>query len=134
MIQFRPHHFLCAFCYQSNGYSDSFIKNFDAIVDVLNAPTGDSQQIAITNQTDDICAPCPHKRGQACREEEKIQQLDASHSEALNLNNLVSISWGEAKQVIKEKLTLEQFNEICAPCEWQALGICESVLRNAGVK
>ena len=28
ILQFRPHHFLCAFCFQGKGYSPEFIENF----------------------------------------------------------------------------------------------------------
>ena len=134
MPAFRPHHFLCAFCFQGKGYSEEFIANFSAIMAELNTDHGDDTPITISPHTDDICAPCPHRTGTTCHSEPKINQLDAAHLTALGLEGLESITWGEAKQRIKSHLTLEKFNKICSPCEWKASGICESVLQTSGIK
>jgi hypothetical protein len=73
-LQFRPHHFLCALSFQGKGYSTAFAANFSRIMQELNAPGGDAIQIAITADTDSICAPCPSRRDRLCETQDKITQ------------------------------------------------------------
>ena len=83
-VQFRPHHFLCALGFQGKGYSDDFTANMVQIVDeTLRAPGGDDQQIEIVRNTDDICAPCPKRRGLRCSNQDGIEKLDKAHLRAL---------------------------------------------------
>ena len=84
--------------------------------------------IEVVNETDDICSPCPHKRGVSCEAQEKILKLDRAHAEALKLKAGDVLSWGEAKARITKNIDMEKFEKICAPCSWKALGICQSVL------
>lgn len=132
-VQFRPHHFLCAFCFRGRGYSPAFITNFQTIMALLNALDGDATNIDIVNHTDSICAPCPSRRNQLCESQTKIAALDQAHSQALELDSITSITWQEAKQRIADNITLETFHRICAGCEWKAYGICENVLREQGI-
>lgn len=128
-VKFRPHHFLCALCFQGRGYSSAFIFNFQAIMDVLNSPNGDVTNITIVNHTDSICDPCPNRIGKMCTTEEKISILDQAHAKALDIKVGDTITWSSAKNRITEKMTLPKFHEICATCRWKELGICESVLK-----
>jgi uncharacterized protein len=129
-ITFRPHHFLCTLCFQGKGYSPTFVENYQKIVEQLNSATGDLTPISIIAHTDSICAPCPHKQNTQCASQEKITRLDNAHAEALGIKTGDIIYWGEAKKLIAEKITLEQFHQMCGACSWKNLGICEQVLRN----
>lgn len=128
-INFRPHHFLCAFCFRGRGYSPAFITNFTTIMDFLNSLEGDDANITIVNYTDSICAPCPSRHDQLCASQEKITALDHAHAQALNIQNETHLTWKQAKNRIATYINLETFNHICARCNWKELGICESVLR-----
>lgn len=128
-LAFRPHHFLCALCFQGKGYSAAFIAHFRKIMSHLNAKNGEATVIHITPTSDSICQPCPHRRGTSCNTEPSIAHLDAAHSKALALHGHRQITWGEAKQRLKEKISLETFHDICASCSWQASGICETALK-----
>lgn len=128
-ILFRPHHFLCALCFQGKGYSSEFVDQFQTIMSSLNGPQGDDVMIHIVNYTDSICAPCPHRQGQFCASQNKIDRLDRSHAKALAIEHESTIRWGSAKKRIAENLSLDIFHQICAGCEWKDLGICEKVLR-----
>ncbi len=133
-LSFRPHHFLCAFCFQGNGYSAKFVRNFSAIMTTLNAPGGDELPIAVAPDTDSICAPCPHRRGTLCESEAKVRQLDAQHKTVFALKNDTLLTWSYFKHILQSTLTIDKFNKICDGCEWKASGICESVLRSSGIK
>lgn len=128
-ISFRPHHFLCALCFQGKGYSPKFIENFSAIMQQLNAADGDAVKIEVVAETDSICQPCPHRREKSCTSQEKILQLDRAHADVLKLQPSDVLTWGEAKKRIAEWMTLEKFHQTCAPCEWKTLGICEATLK-----
>jgi hypothetical protein len=127
-ITFRPHHFLCSYCFKGNGYSSEFTKNFANIMQHLNSQQGDDAVIEVVNETDSICAPCPHRQDKLCETQEKIVQLDRAHAEALGIQPGEKITWKEAKKRIHERMTLQTFHHICEPCEWKKAGICESVL------
>lgn len=131
-IQFRPHHFLCALCFQGKGYSSPFIENFSGIMQQLNHTP--ETMIEVVAETDSICSPCPHRRETKCTEQHKISQLDNAHADILQLTAGDKMTWEQAKKRIKSEMTLEKFHEACAPCEWKKLGICEGVLRDLGLK
>lgn len=127
-ISFRPHHFLCALCFQGRGYSPAFVSNFETIMAELNGPDGDTTSINIVGHTDSICAPCPNRRNLSCTTQEKIDKLDAAHAEALQILPGQTITWGEAKEKIASHIPLSTFHRICEGCEWKAYGICEQVI------
>lgn len=81
-------------------------------------------------ETDDVCSPCPHRRGKACESQAKIAGLDARHSEMLQLKPGDTFSWTEGLAKIKTKVTLAQFDQACASCSWKAFGLCESKIKD----
>lgn len=129
VITFRPHHFLCALGFEGKGYSDGFTANMSQIVvDVLRAPGGDATLIAVTGATDDICGPCPKRRGTLCTEQEKIATLDSRHARALGLFADSRLSWGEAKRRIVKRVPPGSLATLCKGCRWLEMGMCESAL------
>ena len=104
------------------------MRNFQAIVDVLNGPGGDGTDVTIVDHTDSICTPCPNRREKLCTTEEEIRVLDHAHATALEISPNEVITWGQAKSRIAEKMSLKKFHEICQTCGWKKLGICEQAL------
>ena len=134
MLEFRPHHFLCALGYAGKGYSADFVRNFDAIAARLLGQDGDLVPIRVVEQTDSICTPCPSKRGTRCETQAKIEGLDQAHAEIMDWNPGETVTWGEAKERIASHMTIGKFNEACAPCSWKKLGICEQRLNQLHVE
>ncbi len=130
-IRFRPHHFLCTVGFEGKGYSESFVENFTSIANRLrNSSDGDDIKITVIEEaTDSICAPCPNRKENQCETEVKIRKLDTAHAKILELHSGDTLSWGEAKNRIREKMTLEKFHDACAPCSWKRAGICETALK-----
>lgn len=127
-LQFRPHHFLCALGFQGKGYSDSFIANMARLVeDTLRAPSGGATVIEVVGATDDICAPCPKRRGTRCTSQDKIARLDAAHAKALALRPGDRLTWGAAQARMKT-LPPDIHDRICAGCDWKELGLCAAAL------
>ena len=128
-IQFRPHHFLCALGFEGKGYSEEFTESMAALVEgELRAPGGEQVLIEVVEGADAICGPCPSRRGRGCANDEKIARLDAAHARALGLRTGDRLSWGEALARICA-LPESALQEICAPCQWLQLGMCEAALK-----
>ena len=128
VYEFRPHHFLCTLGFEGKGYSPEFVANYARIAASLNAPGGNEQLIVVTDHADSICAPCPNRVNEGCTEIEKIRALDRAHSAMLGIKPGQVMTWGEAKKLIRERVTLDRFDDACAPCSWKALGVCENAL------
>lgn len=76
-LRFRPHHFLCTVGFAGKGYSDGFTANMVRIIeDGLRAQSGGDTVIEVVAATDDICNPCPKRRGTGCVSQDKIAALD----------------------------------------------------------
>ena len=128
-ITFRPHHFLCSLGYQGKGYDDAFTANMDHVVaDGLHQEGGDETLITVTREADVICGPCPHRRGQGCASQEKIDGLDARHAARLNLVDGETLTWAEAKTRIAAKVKSGDLSDLCKDCQWLELGLCEDAL------
>ncbi|HQU70116.1 MAG TPA: DUF1284 domain-containing protein [Albidovulum sp.] len=128
-IRYRPHHFLCSLGFEGKGYSENFTANMTAIVmGRLRAEGGDATVIAVTGATDDICAPCPKRRGRLCTNQDKIKTLDRAHAAALKLEPREVLTWGEAKDRIRANVPAGSLKTLCAGCEWEAYGMCEAAL------
>lgn len=128
-IRFRPHHFLCALGFEGKGYSAGFTQNMAGIVvGRLRAPGGGTTEIEVVGAADDICAPCPSRRGTGCESAARIGWLDAAHAQALGLKPGARLSWAEAQDRMKT-LPDDALQQICTPCQWLALGMCEAALK-----
>lgn len=129
-LRYRPHHFLCSLGFRGKGYSDAFTANMARIVDDrLRAPGGDDVMIEVAAATDDICTPCPKRRGTLCTSQDKIATLDTRHSRALGLFVGTRLTWGEAKQRIRANVPPGALTQLCAGCQWLDLGLCEAAVK-----
>lgn len=128
-VRFRPHHFLCALGFQGKGYSERFTANMTTIVDgQLRAEGGEATVIQVVGAADDICAPCPKRRGRLCTTQDKIKTLDRAHAAALKLSPHERLTWGEAKDRIRQNVAPGSLKTLCAGCEWEPYGMCEEAL------
>jgi hypothetical protein len=129
-VKFRPHHYLCALGFQGKGYSEDFTANMHAIVvEQLRADGGDTREIQTVGWTDDICGPCPKRRGRLCSDQPKIKSLDRSHAAALKLEPNEILTWGQAKERIKKHVPAGSLSSVCAGCQWLEYGMCEAALK-----
>jgi len=128
-LRLRPHHVLCATGFAGRGYSDAFTANMAAIVDArLRARGGDAVAIEITDSSDPICAPCPHRRGAGCTRQAKIDALDARHAAALGLAPGDVLTWGAAQERIAARVAPDDLDRLCAGCQWLPLGLCKAAV------
>lgn len=125
-IRLRPHHLFCALGYQGEGYSDEFTANMTRIVvGKLRAPGGLTREIEIAPLADDLCTPCPKRRGAQCTGQAKISRLDHAHAEALGLRPGDRLTWDTALRLMAAQ-PLGIHKQICGDCQWMELGYCEA--------
>ncbi|SEM09055.1 hypothetical protein SAMN05443999_112105 [Roseovarius azorensis] len=128
-LRFRPHHFLCALGFAGKGYSDVFTANLvHIVVDRLRAEGGDQTLVEVVDAADDICAPCPKRRGLLCETQDRIVTLDARHALALGLCAGDRLTWGAAQVRMKSSVPPGSLATLCAGCQWLDLGLCEAAL------
>ncbi len=129
-LRYRPHHFLCSLGFEGKGYSEGFTANMTAIVmGRLRAPEGDTVMIRVTGAADDICVPCPKRRGRNCTSQDKIKTLDRAHAAALRLKPHEALTWGAAKARIRAHVPPGSLKTLCAGCDWERYGMCEAALK-----
>jgi len=126
-IIFRPHHFLCTLGFQGKGYSPDYVKNYASIVEALLQ--NEDLEIEVVAQSDSICAACPHEREGECEQENKVQVIDKNHSNILGVKSGDVVTWRQAKQLMKNKMTVAAFHKACEGCKWQPMGMCEAALK-----
>jgi hypothetical protein len=117
---------MCTVGFVGKGYSPAFVQNYLKIQDSLT----DETPIQVTDVTDSICAPCPHRRDDLCETQDKIAELDRKHAKVLGITAGDVLTWGQAKMKIQEHFTEEVFHDICAECSWRPLGICLQAVQN----
>jgi hypothetical protein len=92
------------------------------------ADGGDDQVIEVVEATDDICIPCPKRRGALCATQDKIANLDAGHAAALQIRPGDRLTWGEAQSRIRTHVPPGSLKTLCAGCQWEPYGMCEAAL------
>lgn len=134
-LRFRPHHFLCALGFQGKGYSSDFTANMHAIVvGQLRGEDGDATLIEVTGFADDICGPCPKRRGRLCSAQAQISALDRRHANALQLSPREILTWGEAQERIRAHVEPGSLSTLCGNCRWLEYGLCEAALSELHAK
>lgn len=127
-LTFRAHHFLCTLGFKGLGYSPDYVTNYKHITKQLRSPGGEDIPIQVVKGTDAICSPCPNKVGALCHYQAKIDHLDQAHGQVLSIKPGDELTWGQAKKRIQGNISIETFHQICGPCSWKRLGICEEAL------
>ncbi len=118
---------MCTLAFKGKGYSLGFIKNYKKIVQILNED--EDTPIEVTEYMDSICSACPNKIDEIiCKTQEKILRLDNAHKDILSFKTGNTISWKQAKNRIKQNMTIKKFHKACNGCSWKQYGICEEKL------
>lgn len=118
---------MCTLGFRGKGYSLGFIKNYKKIAKLLQE--NEDHSIEVVPFMDDICGACPNKIDEVvCKSQEKILRLDKAHAEVLGLKAGDVLTWKEAKERIKNHMSLEKFHQACAGCNWKEYGVCEEAL------
>ena len=116
MIVLRPHHLLCIRNFIGEGYSNDFVENMKSLIITLEETP--NQKVLIKSELDDICLKCPENKLEKCNSEDKVVALDKNVLECLSINDGEIHIWSEIKLKANQKITKEQFKNICSDCKW----------------
>ena len=116
-MKLRPHHLLCLQKYTGKGYDEAFTAHMNGLWGRLAAHP--EEEVQLTEGADDVCAACPHNAGGRCDSQEKVTRMDRGVLAALDLSYGQRDSWGAlARRAAERVLSTEEFERICADCQW----------------
>ena len=123
-MKLRPHHLLCLPNFIGEGYDDAFCANMAACKRKLAA----EGVFELTAGADELCAACPHRRGEDCDAREKVARYDAAAVRLLGLEPGQRYDAAALfARVRAEIFTPGRLAEICPDCEW--FHLCERLNR-----
>jgi hypothetical protein len=96
----------------------SFTSNMDDIITRL----GGRAQIKIVFSQDDICSSCPGVNN-VCSESFAVK-ADAAVAALLGLESGTIVDYRETAERLREIMTAERHQKICAECVWMKKGVC----------
>ena len=122
-VQLRPHHLLCTQAYVGKGYSAGFIRNADEVIAKLRSGTA---RVRIVTGADDLCAACPHLHSSGlCASQEIVERLDNAVITTFGITEGPQ-DYTALTAKLRQFLTPELLNSVCAPCGWLKTGLCTS--------
>ena len=119
-MELRAHHLLCIQKFTGRGYHAAFTAHMTAVCAYLhNDPQTD---VILRTECDDICAACPNMHGGHCSSADKVAAFDRAVLSVCRLREGDMQSWSVLRQISRTHiLQTEQFDAICADCQWYAL-------------
>ncbi len=128
MIRLRPHHLLCILTYVGNGYSASFVTNFDSITRRIAAG---QETVEIVAGPDDVCAPLLCGPDDHCARA-SVNERDRFAAGAISQLLGLEIQTGLHLRLDAERLTALRtafaagtIRRACKECQWKPL--CDGI-------
>ena len=127
-VRLRPHHLLCMLTFVGEGYSPTFVANFES---VLNRLLEAKEPIQIIAGPDDICAPLLADAACHCHNP-SVETRDTLAAEALTTLLQRPIQPGEildlsppTLDLLRNAFALGTIRAACKGCQWHSL--CDSI-------
>lgn len=123
MIELRAHHMLCLLTYVGKGYSDSFCRNFSALLEAI----GRGEPVLIAAGFDDVCNVALKPGEKSCRTDCRAARRDGPALDALNGNLSLDppLRVGGAARLtaddvaqMRKAFARGAFRQACAGCAW----------------
>lgn len=112
----RPHHMLCLQFFEGKGYSDGFVENMLKIKKLLEK---ENPVVNIVEGADMICEECPHRRGNACKNEESVCGHDKRVYEQVIEKVGKQAHWSEITTAIYNNIIHAGImKSTCGECRW----------------
>ena len=120
-IKVRAHHGLCIRFFARRGYSETFTKNMARVITLLES----NPMVEISDEPDLICAQCPKRGEDDCRDWLKVHVYDQKVLDLCGLRRGATMSWQEYQKQITEKImSAGQFDALCGDCSWASICHC----------
>lgn len=116
-MKLRPHHLLCIQKFTGHGYNADFTAHMKSIISELT--DNPKTEITVTQGCDELCKMCPNNINGLCNSLEKVALMDSDVLDICNLTYGENVLWTKASEKARELiLETENFNNICASCQW----------------
>ncbi|MGN0573111.1 MAG: DUF1284 domain-containing protein [Acutalibacteraceae bacterium] len=126
-MNLRPHHLLCIQKFTGHGYNEVFTAHMKSVVSELSENPG--AEITVAQGCDDLCKMCPNNINGVCASLEKPALMDSAVLGICGLTYGEKIPWAKTAKKARELIfETEEFNKICACCQWFEL--CRSTEAN----
>lgn len=122
-LHLRGHHVLCLAHFRGMGYSESFVRNAEEIVENLRK----NMKVVLTKSADDVCKECPHLTEKGCGKpgfgELKAEEMDESVLSGIGVD---PGSRKRAQKIYKstcqnQNILTSFIESFCSDCEWWEL-------------
>lgn len=114
-MKLRPHHLLCLPNFVGEGYDDAFTANMAA----QKRRFAETGRFTLADGADEVCAACPHRRGNGCVSQEKVSRYDAAVRAMLGLEPGQDCDAAVLRARVREEIFgAGRLGEICGDCEW----------------
>lgn len=121
MIDLRPHHGMCIGQFKGYGYSEDFVRNMTAVVNMLFENPETLVRLVVTG--DCICSSCPHLKKEGCTSVQKVMEYDRKVLMLCGLHENEVVTWRGFVRLVKEYiLDKNKLPEVCTNCNW--LSVC----------
>ena len=116
IYRIRAHHGMCLAFFQGQGYSGAFVENMANMKAILE----ENPDILLLDGPDDICAACPNRLTEICRE--KACRYDREVLGRCALSPRETLSFRDFSQKVEDAILRPgQREEICGDCQWSSL-------------
>lgn len=118
MAKLRGHHLICLHFYDGEGYERGFIDNLERILEAVRR-----EGIEVCEGPDDICDPCPHRKGEQCTfsatADREIRDMDARALSLLGLPAGRRAEWTLVREKVGAILP-RWYATHCHMCTWRS--------------
>lgn len=112
----RPHHMLCLQFFEGKGYGDGFVDNMMKVKNLLEK---ENPVVDLVDGTDMICEKCPHRRGNACKNEDSVCEHDKRVYNQVIADVGQQAHWSEiTKKIYDNIINAGTMKETCGACQW----------------
>lgn len=128
-VSLRPHHLLCLLTYLGKGYTVDFVRNYDRIVERLNA----GEPLRLVSGPDDICQTMLKEETCHCHnssvvERDRLAAAEISDLLGCDIETAGSLSLNRKRvRDLREAFQAGAIRSACAGCEWHRL--CSAIAR-----
>lgn len=109
---------ICLHFYHGEGYNPDFIAHLHKIIKTAE----DGEEIIACSHSDDVCAMCPHLRGERClyktEADEEIREMDRKALALLEVKSGDRMKWSDIKGKIPYLFNM-WFQAYCLQCAWR---------------
>lgn len=135
ILTLRGHHLLCSRLFSGYGYNDDFVKRMAEVVSITGLKNYNQpieyemvKKVRLICGHDYVCQKCPNlineKTGIFCDlGDDDVRNKDKKTLKYAGLKEDILYTLEEI-EIGVEKITKEQFNEICGTCRWFRAGYC----------